>query len=204
MWNPLWRKPKRTRPSPDSPATLEAGAYLHEDSNLECPVHLSRGARVNGPLSAVGTGRVHIGRYAAIGRYVTVVTSDHHMEFPNLQEKLQRQIGARSILTPGKTVTLGHNCWIGDGVIVLQKAKVGIGAIVGAGSVVTKPVPDFAVAVGNPARVIRYRFSDEIIAFLLDCAWWEWDEEKMRRNKHFFETDLTQINSVKDLQELIV
>lgn len=205
MWMKLWKRPKaRTLPSSNPLVTLETGAYLHEGSNIECPVHLGRGARVNGPLSAVGTGRVHVGHYAAIGRHVTVITSDHHTTFPNLQERLQRRIGAHSILTSGKVVTLNHNCWIGDGVIVLQKASVGIGAVVGAGSVVTKPVPDFAIAVGNPARVLRYRFADDIITFLLECAWWEWDEERMRRNKRFFETDLTRINSANALRKLIV
>jgi len=116
---------------------------------------------------------------------------------------LQRRIGARSILTPGRTVTLGHNCWIGDNVTILRKADIGIGAVIGAGSVVTKPIPDFAIAVGNPARVLRYRFPEEVIAFLLECRWWEWDEEKMRRNKEFFETDLTKIESAKALRNLI-
>ncbi len=207
MWIKRWKRSKTKSqhlPSSESLTTLETGAYLHPASNIECPLHLAQGARVNGPLSAVGTGRVHIGRYAAIGRHVTIVTSDHETTFANIQERLQRRIGASSILTPGRTVTLGHNCWIGDGVIILQKAHVGIGAVVGAGSVVTRPVPDFAIAVGNPARVLRYRFSEEIIAFLLQCAWWEWDEEKMRRNKRFFETDLTQITSVETLQALIV
>ncbi len=186
-----------------APITLEPDAFLYPSSNIECPLHLDRGSRVNGPLSARGTGKVYIGRYAAIGRHVTIITSEHHIEYPNLQESLQRRIGARSILMPGRTVTLGHNCWIGDNVTILRKADIGIGAVIGAGSVVTKPIPDFAIAVGNPARVLRYRFTEDIITFLLECRWWEWDKEKMRRNKEFFETDLTQIESAKALRNLI-
>ncbi|PWS36296.1 chloramphenicol acetyltransferase [Falsiroseomonas bella] len=76
-------------------------------------------------------------------------------------------------------VTLGHDVWLGHGVIVLPGVSIGTGAAIGAGAVVTRDVPDFAVAVGNPARVLRRRFPEEIRAALLRIAWWDWPREKL-------------------------
>ena len=76
-------------------------------------------------------------------------------------------------------VTLGNDVWIGHGAIVLPGVSIGTGAAIGAGAVVTKDIPPFAVAVGVPARVIRYRFPDETQAGLLRVAWWDWTHEKL-------------------------
>jgi phosphonate metabolism protein (transferase hexapeptide repeat family) len=76
-------------------------------------------------------------------------------------------------------VVLGHDVWIGHGAVVLPGVTIGIGAAVGAGAVVTKDVPAFAVAVGVPAKVIRFRFSDEVQAGLLELAWWDWPRERL-------------------------
>ena len=77
-------------------------------------------------------------------------------------------------------VTLGHDVWIGHGAVVLPGVNVGTGAAVGAGTVVTKDVAPFAVVVGNPARVVRLRFSEAVIATLLRVAWWDWPHERLR------------------------
>ena len=75
---------------------------------------------------------------------------------------------------------MGHDVWIGHGAIVLPGVKLGNGAAVGAGAIVTKDVPPFAIVVGNPGRVLRYRFSPEIIAALERIAWWDWSHEQLR------------------------
>ena len=76
-------------------------------------------------------------------------------------------------------VTLGHDVWIGHGAVVLPGVTVGSGAAVGAGAIVTKDVPPFAVVVGNPGRVLRYRFADAVIAGLQRIAWWDWPHERI-------------------------
>ena len=77
-------------------------------------------------------------------------------------------------------VTLGHDVWIGHGAVVLPGVSIGTGAAVGAGSIVTKEVPPYAIVVGNPARVLRMRFSEAVIAALLAIAWWDWPHERLQ------------------------
>jgi hypothetical protein len=77
-------------------------------------------------------------------------------------------------------VALGHDVWIGYGAVVLPGRGVGTGAVVGAGAVVTRDVPPYAVAVGNPARVVRPRFAPPVAERLLALAWWDWDHERLR------------------------
>ena len=77
-------------------------------------------------------------------------------------------------------VTIGHDVWIGHGAIILPGRRVGDGAVVAAGAVVTKDVDDYTIVAGNPAKPIRRRFSPEIGARLQRLAWWDWEHEILR------------------------
>lgn len=79
-----------------------------------------------------------------------------------------------------KPVTIGNDVWIGEVVFINDGITIGDGAIIGAHSVVTHDVPAYAVVAGAPAKVIRYRFSDEEIERLQKLKWWDWPEEKLR------------------------
>ena len=81
---------------------------------------------------------------------------------------------------------VGHDVWLGAGVIVKGGVTIGDGAIVGAGAVVTKNVPPYAIVTGVPASVRRYRFEQPDIDFLLSIRWWDWDVDVLRRNPAAF------------------
>jgi hypothetical protein len=79
-----------------------------------------------------------------------------------------------------RRTTLGADCWIGHGAIIKPEVTVGVGAIVASGAVVTKDIAPFMIVAGCPAQPLRARFSDRVIAGLLDLAWWDWDHAALR------------------------
>ncbi len=85
-------------------------------------------------------------------------------------------------------VTIGHDVWIGHGAIVLAGRTIGTGAAIGAGAVVTKDIPPFAIAVGNPARILRLRFPEPVIEALHRIAWWDWPHASIGTAMHDIRT----------------
>jgi phosphonate metabolism protein (transferase hexapeptide repeat family) len=80
----------------------------------------------------------------------------------------------------GHHVHIGHDVWIGHGAVVLPGRSVGTGAVVAAGAIVTKDVPAYTIVAGNPARLVRRRFSEDITNRLAELSWWDWDHETLR------------------------
>lgn len=79
-----------------------------------------------------------------------------------------------------RKIHIGNDVWLGRNVLITNSANIGNGVIAGAGAVITKDVPDFAVVAGSPARIIRYRYTQEQIMALNKIAWWNWPDEKIR------------------------
>jgi virginiamycin A acetyltransferase len=79
------------------------------------------------------------------------------------------------------TCIIGNDVWIGVGAIVLRGVTIGDGVVIGANSVVTKDIPDYAIAVGSPAKVIKYRFSQKKIKKIKDSKWWDYEIEEARK-----------------------
>jgi virginiamycin A acetyltransferase len=75
---------------------------------------------------------------------------------------------------PAGDTLVGHDVWIGMEALVMPGVRIGHGAVIGAGSVVTRDVPDYAVVAGNPARVVRRRYAEDEAARLVALAWWDW------------------------------
>lgn len=128
-----------------------------------------------------------IGRFCSIASHARVNPGNHPLERVALNHFTYR--ASAYGLGPDEAgffdwrrrhrVTLGHDVWLGHGVIVLPGITIGSGAAIGAGAVVTKDIPPFAVAVGNPARVIRFRFPEAVREALLGIAWWDWPRERL-------------------------
>lgn len=80
-----------------------------------------------------------------------------------------------------KAVSIGNDVWIGEGVFINDGITIGNGVIIGAHSVITKDIPDYAIVAGAPAKLLRYRFSEEERAKLQKLKWWDWPEEQLRK-----------------------
>jgi phosphonate metabolism protein (transferase hexapeptide repeat family) len=129
-----------------------------------------------------------IGKFCSIAAHTRINPGNHPLERVALHHFTYRsesyQLGPEDDAgffdwRRADNVVLGHDVWIGHGAVILPGVRIGIGAAIGAGAVVSKDVPNFAVAVGVPAKVLRYRFSEPIQQRLLDTAWWDWDRARL-------------------------
>ena len=168
------------------------------DSNIEGPLSLEKYSCVNRSNleSYVGIGLqsyisdCKVGKYTLIGSRVSVGGFEHPTEwlsigafqwgqsvdFWGLSPSMQNHLDSFEKPIPEST-TIGADCWIGNNSVILSGITLSPGAIVGSGSVVTKDVPAFAIIAGNPARIIRYRFPQDIINRLLKIRWWDYNPE---------------------------
>jgi carbonic anhydrase/acetyltransferase-like protein (isoleucine patch superfamily) len=85
-------------------------------------------------------------------------------------------------------VSIGNDVWIGYDALILSGVTIGDGAVIAARSVVTKDIEPFSIVAGVPARHIRYRFSEEIIASLQEISWWNWPREKVDSAMHLIQS----------------
>ncbi|MTH17533.1 CatB-related O-acetyltransferase [Flavobacterium sp. LC2016-01] len=95
-------------------------------------------------------------------------------------------------------IEIGNDVWIGTGSTILTGVKIGDGAVIAANAVVTNDIPPYAIAGGTPAKVLKYRFSPEIINKLLEIKWWDWEIEKIKKNKDLF-YDKVSLESLKKI-----
>jgi virginiamycin A acetyltransferase len=127
-----------------------------------------------------------IGRYCSIAQGVRTMNRNHPMDYKSthaffFNPRLGYCGEDRIEYTP---LSIGNDVWIGANALVLPHAKsIGDGAVIAAGAVVNKDVPPYAVVVGNPARVVRFRFPKEVIDQLLASRWWEKSLEDLNANE---------------------
>jgi virginiamycin A acetyltransferase len=171
------------------------GLFIARGSVLVSPLRVGRGTRFNGPTYMRGTGGVELGNFCAIGHFARFVTSNHGTGHANMQFQLGRSLGIGPQRETSNSISIGNNVWIGDSVIFLPGVKVGNGAVIGAGSIVTGDVERYAVYAGNPARKIRDRFDESVKDALDRASWWDWSASRMRRSRALFDADLDQMPS---------
>ena len=88
-------------------------------------------------------------------------------------------------------VVIKNDVWIGANSVIMPGITIGNGAVIGAGAVVTKNVPDYAIVVGVPAKVLKYRFDQSVINRLLEIKWWDMDRETIKKNIDIFQGEFT-------------
>lgn len=123
-----------------------------------------------------------IGRYCSIARDVRVLNHNHPLEFKSTHAFFfNNRLGfTKEWLVEFTPLEIGHDVWFGNGAIVMPGVtSIGTGSVIGAGAVVNKNIPPYAVVLGNPGRVVKYRFTPEKIQELIDSKWWEKDIDEL-------------------------
>lgn len=197
-------------PAPWYPGSPPPGFNTH---------YLPDGSEWYASQSAEITGNVRIGRFSYVG-YAGVINGapagidigaftsiaphfycdaveEHYLQYPTaypLTTVLGMDLPRGVIDIPQQPTRIGSDVWIGSHVKISagRGLNIGHGAILGTRSLVQKDCEPFGIYVGTPARLVRFRFADDMIAQLLDLAWWDWRLDKIMRNKDFFAIDLTQ------------
>lgn len=132
---------------------------------------------------------VSIGAFCSIAEEVVILGGgEHRMDwvttFP-LRIAFADPLSGRDGHPANKGPTvIGNDVWISYGATILSGVRVGHGAVIGARAVVTRDVPDYAVVAGNPAQVVKMRFTPSQIERLLAVSWWDWSIEKIFEHTH--------------------
>lgn len=129
-----------------------------------------------GPFCSIA-GDVVIG----LGAHPTAMVSTSPVFYDNQQPLPRFFVAESKFASIFPRTSIGADVWIGQGVLIKAGVRIGVGAVIGAGSVVTKDIPPYVIAGGNPCREIRPRFSEEICQGLLDSQWWTLDESDLAR-----------------------
>jgi len=174
---------------------LSVETELHTSVTIESPVRtygnvtMKKGVKI-GKFSFVNSdsylfSQTEIGRYTSIGKRCEIGAFDHPLEWGSVSPVFYNQ----KLHFPDYTgyfdqferdyvkggVKIGNDVWIGTGVLIRRGITIGDGAVIAAGAVVTKDVPPYAIVGGLPSKLIRYRFSTEVIKKLLMLKWWDLD-----------------------------
>jgi acetyltransferase-like isoleucine patch superfamily enzyme len=135
-----------------------------------------------------------IGKFCSIAMGVSIGLPQHsistvssHPAFYLKNTPLAKTYSDRDAFTTSKKTIIGHDVWIGQNAIIMNGLRIGIGAVIGAGSVVTRDIPEYAVVGGVPAKIIRYRFDEKIRNDLLESKWWDMSEEWLEKNYLLFD-----------------
>ena len=163
---------------PNSSTTLSIGAGSYSNNLKICDFSPSR------PYGSEA-GTIEIKRFTSIADQVSIHLFGNHDLHKITTSPLMPIIGdyqKNSAPETSETVLIGNDVWIGSNALILSNVNVGDGVVIGANCVVSKDVPPYAVVVGNPMRIIKFRFDESTILQLLKIRWWEWSSEKILMN----------------------
>ncbi|MDD5327093.1 MAG: CatB-related O-acetyltransferase [Phycisphaerae bacterium] len=185
-------------------------AFLGKVSyNLDVKVNIGNYTYFSGPGIIRGKGQLQIGSYCCVaeGCYISVASDRHfidctslygffnegnfrihHLKFDVPKNYTDYGKGRRS------DVTIGNDVWIGRNVRIFNDVNIADGCVIAERSLVKKDCEPYGIYGGVPAKLIKYRFSKNIIEQLLKIQWWNWPLAKIRRNAKFFAKDLTKFD----------
>ncbi|MDD3313196.1 CatB-related O-acetyltransferase [Pseudodesulfovibrio sp.] len=150
------------------------GRHFEENVRYLAPDRTDVDKLVIGKFCSIGSGAIFMMAGNQGHRHDWVSTYPFHYmpEFSTAEDGFRRK---------GDTV-VGNDVWIGSEAMIMPGITVGHGAVIAARAVVTRDVPPYGIVGGNPARLIRHRFGDDDIKRLLELAWWDWPDDRIREN----------------------
>lgn len=147
-----------------------------------------------------GAPPLSIGRYCSIAGNVRIFTGAYHRSdwittypFGHIHKETFGNIKTEGYPYSKGPVTIGNDVWIGNSVTIMSGVSIGDGAILAANSHIIKDVQPYEIVGGNPAQHIRFRFSKEVIDFLIDIAWWNLDESLIKNIHPLLTTEPNEI-----------
>lgn len=174
----------------------ELGAKAVFDEDLFNPVKKMGGGTYRSTIESIYNAEVEIGNFSSIGLGLFVHGTTEHPNVKNREYVSNYPFGDKmkvdypKAYSKGKII-IGSDVWIGSNVTLLSGIHIGDGAIVGANAVVAKNVSPYAIVVGNPAHIIRFRFNKPTCEALERIKWWEWDEKTIEKRIEDFK-DITK------------
>ena len=160
-------------------------------------LRLGRYVSIMGPGTVISAivNYVEIGSFSSIGQSVQMQESNHRLDKVSTYFMSRNLFGeslSADVQSSGPIV-IEEDVWVGSNSSILSGVTIGRGSVIGAGSVVTKDIPPYSIAVGNPACVVRKRFSDRIIAELEKSEWWLWPTERLIQERESFQKSLLSL-----------
>lgn len=170
---------------------LNNGVSFFENPLIFGNVSIGSYTSISGPSTRICSSKnnVIIGNFCSIASNVIIQEFYHNVNMTttyNILSNLIKDKDASLQVVSKGNIVIEDDVWVGSNACILSGVKIGRGSVVGAGSVVTKDIPPYSIAAGNPCKVIRKRFSERTIEVLEKSEWWNWDKETIIRNADFF------------------
>jgi len=190
---------------------IDSQVCIDNLTSISANVHVLSGAVINNSTISeytyIGKNSIiqnaTIGKFCSIGTGVNIGLGKHpidHFSTATLFYRRQNTLGISLVdkdldFEEYQPIEIGHDVWIGARAMIMDGVVIGTGAIIAANSVVTKNVPPYAIAGGVPAKVLRYRFNEEKINYLLNSLWWNDEIGEIKKN-------MKKLNGTNDTHSL--
>ena len=182
-------------------------AFVSSNNTIDETVAVYRGAKIKGSFIGAYTyisantdvENAEIGKFCSVADHCRIGMGRHEMKCLSTSPIFEQMVNATKFSWTDRKVNnnktertyVGNDVWIGSHAMILGGVRIGDGAVIGAGAVVTKDIPPYAIVGGVPARIIKYRFDQSTIDKLVNMKWWAYPDNKIRTLVPLFQKNVT-------------